>query len=155
MATRVQRGLTLIELMTAIAVMAVLAAVATPGLGTFAASQRVKATANDLASDLFLARNEALKRQRTVVLTPQQGDLLKGWQVAEGGTVLANRGSAGRDLTVTGVPADIRFDRNGRVQDAAAGLRMELTAANAGAAARRCVELDLTGRVRVRQGACG
>jgi type IV fimbrial biogenesis protein FimT len=151
---RLQAGVTLIELLTTMAVLAVLASVAAPGLSAFAAGQRVKAAANDLATDLLLARNEALKRQRTVVLTPEQGDLLKGWEVAEGATVLARRGATGQDVTITGAPAAVPFDLNGRVLGAAVGARMELAAQQGGAVSRRCVELDLSGRVRVRNGAC-
>lgn len=55
------RGVTLVELMTALSVLAVLVAIAVPSFRTFSVESRITATANDLATALNLARSEALR----------------------------------------------------------------------------------------------
>jgi type IV fimbrial biogenesis protein FimT len=61
-ARRARCGLTLIELMMALAVVAVLAALALPSLGAQLARQRLKTAAETLAGDLAEARFEAARR---------------------------------------------------------------------------------------------
>ncbi|MDP3083312.1 MAG: GspH/FimT family pseudopilin [Rubrivivax sp.] len=56
------QGLTLIELMMALAVVAILAAMAAPSFGSQVNRQRLKAAAEGLAADLAEARFEAARR---------------------------------------------------------------------------------------------
>lgn len=56
------RGLTLIELIIALAVLAVLGALASPSMGSRMARQRLQAAAETLAADLSDARFEAARR---------------------------------------------------------------------------------------------
>lgn len=62
------RGLTLIELMVAIAVIAVLAVLAVPNLNNFMRNNRLTSQINSFVSALQVARNEAVKRGAHVVL---------------------------------------------------------------------------------------
>jgi type IV fimbrial biogenesis protein FimT len=59
-------GVTLIELMIGLAVLAVLLAIAAPSFADFFEKARVKGAADDLTNFLALARNEATKRDRNV-----------------------------------------------------------------------------------------
>ena len=59
-------GFTTIELMLAVAVVAILVAVAAPGLQDFIQNMRLTGQANDLLTDLMLARSEATKRDVSV-----------------------------------------------------------------------------------------
>ena len=59
-------GVTLIELMIGLAVLAVLLAVAAPSFAEYFEKARVKGAADDLTNFLALARNEATKRDRNV-----------------------------------------------------------------------------------------
>ena len=59
-------GFTLIELMVAIAILAVLLGVAAPGLSQFLVNNRLTSQINELVSDISQARNEAGSRGTTV-----------------------------------------------------------------------------------------
>jgi len=61
-------GFTLIELMVAFVVVAVLIGVAVPGFRTFILNGRVTTNTNDLLGELATARSEAIKRNATVVI---------------------------------------------------------------------------------------
>lgn len=77
-------GFTLIEMMTAVVVMAVLLAVAAPGLAGFVQSSRVNAAQSELVSSMMLARSEAAKRGQDVRLVGTDRfptDFSAGWLV--------------------------------------------------------------------------
>lgn len=148
-------GFTLVEMMVAVSVLTVLAAVAAPNLRSFSAGQSVKAMASDLASDLLLARSEALKRNANVTLTPSGSSWTAGWTVTSGGTQLSGRGAFKADtLTLSGAPASITFNQFGRVAAPATAVRITVSASNVTSAVTRCVELDLSGRARAKGTSC-
>ncbi len=150
-----QRGLTLVELMTVVATLAIFASVAAPGLSGFLAGQRVKALTYDLTADLLLARNEALKRGLDVTLTPGGAGWKEGWSMSVGGLELSARSGASASVAVAGAPSAIVFDRNGRVASPTSAVRITVsTSALSDSSAARCVQLDLSGRARSQTGAC-
>ena len=61
-------GFTLIEAMVAVSLMAVLLTIAVPSFNNAALGSQLRASANDLAAAAFLARSEAIKRNRVVTL---------------------------------------------------------------------------------------
>ena len=63
-----QRGLTLVELMIGLTVVAIVAAVGVPNFRNFVADQNRVIATNDLLSALHLARSEALKLSRHVTV---------------------------------------------------------------------------------------
>jgi type IV fimbrial biogenesis protein FimT len=65
---RSQHGFTLMELMTALGVVAVIAAIAVPNLTPFMQNNRLTSAANDLLRSFQLARTEAIRRQTNVVV---------------------------------------------------------------------------------------
>lgn len=68
-ATRIRnRGFTLIELMIVVILLAIISAFAFPAFQSLIASSRLTAEANELLAGLNLARSEAVRLQRRVVL---------------------------------------------------------------------------------------
>jgi type IV fimbrial biogenesis protein FimT len=61
-------GFTLLELLATITVIAILSAIAVPGFLDFARNNRLTTATNELVSDMLVARNEAVKRNRPVVI---------------------------------------------------------------------------------------
>ncbi len=66
---QMQAGFSMIELMTVVAILAVLAAVAAPSFTQLIANNRIATESNALLADLAMARNEALKRGGTSWVT--------------------------------------------------------------------------------------
>ena len=67
------RGLTLVEALTTLAILAVLAAVAVPSFVQMLDRQRVHAAAETLKADLQFLRTESQRRRETLYLTPTTG----------------------------------------------------------------------------------
>ncbi len=63
-----QRGVSLVELLIALAMAAILVSVAVPSMKLFIVKTRIATTADEVYGSLMLARSEAIKRQRTVSL---------------------------------------------------------------------------------------
>ncbi len=63
------RGFTLVEIATAIALVGILAAVATPSIERIGRSLRIEGSAQALVGDLNRARSEAIKRNAGVAVT--------------------------------------------------------------------------------------
>ena len=152
------RGFTLVELMTVLAVLGVVAASAVPGLRSFAASQKVKSLSYDMTSDLLLARSEALKRNVSVSMTAANADWASGWTLTAGTENISTRNPALESLSFAAspmVPTVITFDVNGHVSAPSTQMRMTVSVTGASAdSAKRCIQLDLSGRARSLNGAC-
>jgi type IV fimbrial biogenesis protein FimT len=65
---RFNRGVTLVELMVTIVILAILAAIGMPAMARFINDTRVSGTTNEFVSALNLARMEAIKRGRLVTV---------------------------------------------------------------------------------------
>ncbi|HWS04027.1 MAG TPA: GspH/FimT family pseudopilin [Gammaproteobacteria bacterium] len=63
---RAQSGFTLVELLVTLAVVAILVTTALPALSDLLDSQRLRATAQKIATDLRYARSEAIKRHADI-----------------------------------------------------------------------------------------
>ncbi|HZQ59863.1 MAG TPA: GspH/FimT family protein [Casimicrobiaceae bacterium] len=63
------RGLTLLELLIVLMLMAIVAAMVVPMLGSGVSNTQLKSAARELAAGLRLARNEAVASRREAVLT--------------------------------------------------------------------------------------
>ncbi|RYH33628.1 MAG: prepilin-type N-terminal cleavage/methylation domain-containing protein [Alcaligenaceae bacterium] len=81
---RFQRGLTAIELLVTIAILAILIGIAAPSLTQFVAKWRVSNALNALTGSLRLARTEAIARSRHVVLYRVDSDTSTTCQTGTG-----------------------------------------------------------------------
>lgn len=108
-----RRGVTLIELMVAIGVVAVLAAVSLPSLREFLDRQRLVSQVRSIADVVQVARSEAIKRsasgasdQKSVAMTINPGNpwfvgLANGTAACSGSTCVINEGGNAVSHTVT------------------------------------------------------
>ena len=83
---RPPRGLTLVELMVALSVLVVLTAVAAPSMADFTANNQVVGAKSSFAGAVALARTEAAKRGRVVILQalgdgPIGNEFVNGWEI--------------------------------------------------------------------------
>jgi type IV fimbrial biogenesis protein FimT len=82
MTRRHARGLTMLELMIALAVLAVLAAVALPSISARLERQRLSSVAETLATDLAEARFEAARRGQALHVEASAADKTWCWAVS-------------------------------------------------------------------------
>ena len=79
-----QRGLTLVEAMVVIAVMAIIASTAAPGFAGFIDARRLDAAATRLAADVQFTRTEAVSRNRPIRLSFKATSAATCWIVHTG-----------------------------------------------------------------------
>jgi len=144
------RGFTMVELLTVVSILVIIIGVMAPSFSEFLAAQQAKGLSYDLTGDLMLARNEALKRNASVTVSRGGAGWEQGWSVVSDGESLSTRNPAAQSVTVTGAPATITFDFNGRVSSPAATVRITISSHTSS----RCVQLDPSGRARAIHGAC-
>jgi type IV fimbrial biogenesis protein FimT len=93
-----ERGLTLLELITTVAIIAILAGVAVPGFGALRDRTRASTTAHSLTASLMAARMAAISRRHPVSVCPSRGgdacDGAGSW--SDGWIVFADPGRAGQ-----------------------------------------------------------
>lgn len=130
---RQRSGYTLIELLTVLAIGAVLASVATPYMRSMIASAQLKATVSDLYGAVNLTRSQAIargSRVQMVPLEPRGADWNAGWVVfvdtngdrrpGPGEEVIASHGPIPDGITISfnftsnKLPYYIAFNGNGR-----------------------------------------
>jgi type IV fimbrial biogenesis protein FimT len=149
-----QSGVTLLEMIVAITVMAVLAVIAVPSYTHFIANQRVRAAASDLYLSIVRARSEALKRSASVTISPNTSGWQYGWTIPDPAITTTNieNHAAVSGVTISG-PTSVVYQSSGRVYSTTApscsasppvACFVITTPMWSGAAS--CVSIDLSGR---------
>lgn len=84
-----QNGMTLLELLITLSIVAIVMAIAVPNMSQFVKSDRLTSYTNALISDLMLGRGKAVQRNQPVIVcasddqaTCTGGDFKNGWIVA-------------------------------------------------------------------------
>jgi len=149
------RGMTIVELITVMLIVAAFALVATPQITGLVVAQRLRAAGSDLVSALYVARSEAIKRNVNVTVRPVTGDdWTSGWAATAGDEQIDRRAAPGIRVQVTHAPDAIVYTPSGRL-DPLGIVRVEF--ADAGAhpgVAPRCVIVDTAGVPRVEAREC-
>lgn len=85
-AARPSAGFTLVELAVVLAVVVVVFSIAAPAMSEFSARNQVMATRSSFSASVALARSEAVKRSRQVIVQPLTGgrtgnEFANGWEL--------------------------------------------------------------------------
>ena len=150
---RSERGFTVVELLTVIAIMLVITAIATPSFYYWLPTYRLSAGARQIAADLQLARMKAISQNtkyRLSFTAPNTYEMQKDdapWAVAPGhGSVTLPEG-----ITVTnGTPFNTSEFQSRGTADTGVGID-EITVTNDDASKAVCIEI--VGRVHIEESA--
>lgn len=169
-----QRGFTMVEVMATVAVLAILASVAAPGMSQFLAARRVEDAARRIGEDLAFARNEAVKRNSPVLVcagasgtcesAPATAAWATGWRIcydldADGACddTDANDPNPMRTLTavastvtVTGPTSRLSFNPNGSLTSTS--FTQFTIASPSNAVSNWTVRIAASGAISVRKG---
>ena len=150
------RGMTVVELVVTMLIVAALALVATPQIAGIVVAQRLRAAGGDLVSALYVARSEAIKRNVNVTVRPASGDdWTSGWIAsAAGGEQIDRRPPTGIRVQVVRAPDAIVYTPSGRL-DPLGAVRVEFSDVEGQpGVAPRCVVVDTAGVPRVEPRSC-
>ena len=158
-----QTGVTLIELMIVITIVAILITFGLPSMTGMIRNQRIKTASLDLYSSLVLARSEAIKRNAAnVSMIAKTGGWQNGWKICVDANsngacgaaeiLLLDQDPIDPSITVSGPAGNIiTYSRDGRLSTATSVVAFTLRAGvNDKAAPMRCVNVDVSGRPRTR-----
>lgn len=150
-----RRGFSLIEVMTAVVVLAILGLIAVPSYRNFVVTQRARQASYDLMASLMFARSEAIKRNASVSIVSAAGGWSRGWVVSAGGASLRTQDPYASAVTISNSPAlaSITYSNDGRLS----GGSTDFTIASTDAAvqvAPRCVHIQLGGMPTSKVGGC-
>lgn len=170
MQSRRNRGFTLVELMIAITVLAVLAAIAFPNFQGTIRSNRVSTATNELIAALALARSEAIKNTRGAGVCPSDtgtgcgGAWSQGWIVwsdangngaFDAGETILRYGQASPKIVASAADGNpIAFDARGLRRASAAQAVILRPDECGGQPLQRKLEVGATGLAKVTKEAC-
>lgn len=166
-------GFTLIELMITVAVLGIIAAIATPSFTAVIEQNRSSKAANEMVGQLNLLRAEALRRSTTVTLCRANDDATDcaddndpswshflayhGEAPGSGGenVLLVRRLGGGLDLSITGITNNLLvIARNGTLGAGNASPSLSISTSSKTANRGQCLQLNASGRSQVSKGEC-
>ena len=145
------KGFTIIELITSVAVLAIIIAFAVPGLTNLLLDTGLKKAAIEVVTTMSYARSEAIKRNATVDIIPTGGNWKNGWTVQVGATVLKTVGASTTSMDDITTPGTISFASSGRLTTPGTVTYVLNVSGNPRVTPRRVI-VDMSGRASIRQG---
>lgn len=144
-------GFTLVELLVAMAVIAVVLVLGVPSIANMKRNSDLTTTTKDLVVALNLARAEAVRQGLDIDVNPLSGNWNNGWRVEQAGTAIRQFDSppTGSGVALTTGAAPIRFAGLGNATAAAC---FDVTVS--GSSAVRSVPVSLAGRVATCRASC-
>lgn len=161
-------GVTLVELMVTVAVLAIVTAIAYPTFSDVLRSNRASTATNELVASLALARSEAIRSAHPTAVCPSQNGTACNGTWADGLLVWEDRNGNGTldagervvrfaalkgRFTVAG-PEKIRFDGRGRSGTGLAPLTLQPADCPGGKPQRRELQVSATGQLRTKKVGC-
>lgn len=156
---RRSHGVTLLELLVTVAVLAIIVAVGVPGLHNLVQNNRATGHANELVTALNFARSEAIRRGARVTICASAngtscggGDWSAGWVVLDQNDNLIRvwEAPSGNPALATSAASITFLPRGGRDSSAEATFNLALS----GATVTRCIRVNPSGRPTVERQAC-
>lgn len=151
-------GFTLVELLTVVTILGVLAMIAGPSFSNLIASQRATNASTDLYTALMTARSEAIKRNTKITLQQKSGGWVNGWELVDPNDtatkLLVHGQLAG--ATVTPAPTSltaVTYLSSGRVQGTTAPA-FSITTTSGSSTTTKSLCVDLSGRPYVNSTTC-
>jgi type IV fimbrial biogenesis protein FimT len=142
-----QSGLTLLELMIGLGIVAILGSIAAPAFRDMILSSQITSATNNFITAMALARSEAVKRALIIRVDAIGGAWDNGWQVinSNDNSVIRVFDAPANTVDIAGVPAviSLQFDSRGLLLGQAGGVIMSVC--HSGAKGRR-ISLSVTGR---------
>lgn len=170
MSSHPESGFTLVELVTTVAIAAVLAAIALPSFRNTLRSNRVATSTNEMLASLSYSRSEAIRSARWASIcgsaagTACDGTWTQGWLVwsdsdgdgvLETGETVLRFSQGNAKLAVTAPAGDvITFDARGRRMSAADQTVVMQPDECGDQPLRRTLNVNATGQVRIDREAC-
>lgn len=141
-----QAGVTLIELMMVVVVVAILSVIAGPSFTSMIAQQKLRDATSALTESLWLARSEAVTRNTSVSFTFTS--IGAGWSVKVVSTD-ATIQTQDAMSTITSSGATYTFNAFGRLTGSG---NLQIT--HSGTNLKRCLTVTTAGKVNYTEGAC-
>ncbi len=154
------RGFTLVELLVTVVVLGILTAIAVPSFQSWIQSSRTLTVTDELNTAIQLARSEALKRRKNVIICRANAaftdcengaDWSSGWLIRQvsGNVIRVWQAPAGS--TVAGPATGVTFASNGL---GSGKTTFEVQVGGCADSKKRVIEVSTTGNTTSSQGTC-